>query len=55
LNKPQQEPEENQEDKQPKSMGLRLLPTVIWVIVLTLVASWFWRQFTGDTNNAAVS
>lgn len=55
LNKPQQPPDENQEDKQPRSMRLRLLPTVIWIVLLVLVASWFWRQLTSDVNNAAIS
>jgi cell division protease FtsH len=36
-------------------MKFRLFPTVLWIILLILIGSWFWGELTGDVDAANIS
>ncbi len=55
FNQPPQESNNNNGNNQPPQRGLKLVPTIIWIVVLILISSWFWREFSNDVDAAAIS
>ncbi|MFZ0544181.1 MAG: ATP-dependent zinc metalloprotease FtsH [Candidatus Promineifilaceae bacterium] len=55
LNGPQRNPEHPQENKKLRPLALRILPTIIWLILIGLLATWFWEQLMGGAESAAIS
>lgn len=55
LNNSQPEPDKNQENKNSRRLRFGLWPTLIWMALFFLLASWFWRQVSSDPERAMIS